>query len=185
MKMHLTDINPYSQKYFDWYQPYILTDMPNEILTDMTNTFDWYGKMFDWYEKKLTDMKKTLDWYGKNHISQTFLTDMVLTTPDEGAGGGHEVAPGPAVVRVRPAVRPKGQVGHEDLLSQKQLARCSRQREQLVLSIVFVGKWGKQEDSSSLISWITHEPYDVNVNSNWDIVAVWQSDRHAYRQTDR
>ena len=56
--------------------------MPNEILTDMTNTFDWYGKMFDWYEKKLTDMKKTVDWYGKNHISQTFLTDMVLTTPD-------------------------------------------------------------------------------------------------------
>ena len=83
MKMHLTDINPYSQKYFDWYQPYILTDMPNEILTDMTNTFDWYGKMFDWYEKKLTDMQKTVDWYGKNHISQTFLTDMVLTTPDE------------------------------------------------------------------------------------------------------
>ena len=57
--------------------------MPNEILTDMTNSFDWYGKMFDWYEKKLTDMKKTVDWYGKNHISQTFLTDMVLTTPDE------------------------------------------------------------------------------------------------------
>ena len=56
--------------------------MPNEILTDMTNSFDWYGKMFDWYEKKLTDMKKTVDWYGKNHISQTFLTDMVLTTPD-------------------------------------------------------------------------------------------------------
>ena len=56
--------------------------MPNEILTDMTNTFDWYGKMFDWYEKKLTDMQKTVDWYGKNHISQTFLTDMVLTPPD-------------------------------------------------------------------------------------------------------
>ena len=56
--------------------------MPNEILTDMTNSFDWYGKMFDWYEKKLTDMKKTVDWYGKNHISQTFLTDMVLTPPD-------------------------------------------------------------------------------------------------------
>ena len=57
--------------------------MPNEILTDMPNSFDWYGKMFDWYEKKLTDMKKTVDWYGKNHISQTFLTDMVLTPPDE------------------------------------------------------------------------------------------------------
>ena len=60
--------------------------MPNEILTDMTNSFDWYGKMFDWYEKKLTDMQKTVDWYGKNHISQTFLTDMVLTPPDESAG---------------------------------------------------------------------------------------------------
>ena len=58
--------------------------MPNEILTDMTNYFDWYVKMFDWYEKKLTDMKKTVDWYGKNHISQTFLTDMGLTPPDEG-----------------------------------------------------------------------------------------------------
>ena len=56
--------------------------MPNEILTDMINSFDWYGKKFDWYEKKLTDMKKTVDWYGKNHISQTFLTDMGLTTPD-------------------------------------------------------------------------------------------------------
>ena len=40
--------------------------------------------MFDWYEKKLTDMQKTVDWYGKNHISQTFLTDMVLTPPDVG-----------------------------------------------------------------------------------------------------
>ena len=83
MKMHLTENNHYSQKYFDWYQPLILTDMPNQILTDMTNFFDWYEKMFDWYEKKLTDMKKTVDWYGKNHISQTFLTDMVLTTPDD------------------------------------------------------------------------------------------------------
>ena len=82
MKMHLTEISHYSQKYFDWYQPEILTDMPNEILTDLTNSFDWYEKKFDWYEKKLTDMKKTVDWYGKNHISQTFLTDMVLTPPD-------------------------------------------------------------------------------------------------------
>ena len=104
MKMHLTDINPYSQKYFDWYQPYILTDMPNEILTDMTNTFDWYGKMFDWYEKKLTDMQKTVDWYGKNHISQTFLTDMVLTTPDVNEDpslivDGEDEVPAPAASR--------------------------------------------------------------------------------------
>ncbi len=75
MEMYLTDINHYSQKYFDWYQPEILTDMPIKILTDM-------AKSFDWYEKKLTDMKKTVDWYGKNHISQTFLTDMGLTPPD-------------------------------------------------------------------------------------------------------
>ena len=49
--------------------------MPNEILTDMKN-------LLTDMKKCLTVMKKTLDWYGKNHSSQTFLTEMVLTPPE-------------------------------------------------------------------------------------------------------